>query len=42
MNENFNELIQKFKKINQNGYIKGINNNLFNAAGLTLESLLKK
>lgn len=42
MNENFNELIQKFKEINQSGYIKGINNNLFNSAGLTLESLLKK
>lgn len=42
MNENFKDLIAKFKQINKQGYIKGINNNLINSAGLTFESLLNK
>ena len=40
--ENFNELIEKFKKINKEGYIRGINNNLTNSCGLTFEKLLGK
>lgn len=39
---NFNELIKKFKKINKERYIKGINNNLLNSCGLTFEKLLEK
>lgn len=42
MDNNFNELINKFKEINSQGYIKGINNNIINSAGLTFESLLLK
>lgn len=42
MNEQFQELIQKFNEINEKGYIKGINNNLFNSCGLTFEKLLYK
>ena len=42
MDKNFKSLIFKFKDINKNGYIKGINNNLINSAGLTLENLLNK
>lgn len=42
MEENFNDIINEFKRINKLGYIKGINNNLMNSAGLTFESLLGK
>ena len=42
MNNNFKELIDRFKEINNKGYVKGINNNLINACGLTFESLLDK
>ena len=42
MNEDFNDLIYEFKKINNKGYVKGISNNLTNAAGLTFESLINK
>ena len=42
MNNEFENVIQKFKKINKMGYIKGINNNLNNSAGLTLEKCLDK
>ena len=40
--ENFNDLILKFKEINERGYAKGINNNLFNSCGLTFEYLIWK
>ena len=36
------ELIDKFYAINDNGYVKGINNNVINSAGLTFEHLLSK
>ncbi len=42
MNDNFNSLINKFKKINKMRYVKGINNNLLNSCGLTFENLLGK
>lgn len=42
MEQEFKNIIKKFKKINKNGYIKGINNNLNNSAGLTLEKCLGK
>ena len=42
MESNFKSLVIKFKEINKKGYIKGINNNLINSAGLTLENLLNK
>lgn len=42
MSEEFKKLICKFKEISRMRYIKGINNNLFNAAGLTFESMLGK
>ena len=42
MSDNFIELINKFKEINNKGYIKGINNNLYNSAGLTFENLINK
>lgn len=42
MKEEFENIIKKFKKINKIGYVKGVNNNLNNAAGLTLESYLGK
>ena len=42
MIEEFNNIISKFKEINEKGYIKGINNNLINSGGLTFESLLDK
>ena len=42
MNNDFNEIINLFKKINERGYIKGKNNNLLNSCGLTFESLLNK
>jgi len=42
MKEDFENIIKKFKKINKVGYVKGVNNNLNNAAGLTLESYLGK
>ena len=40
--EEFNNLIEQFKKINLAGYQKGINNNLINSCGLTFEKLLGK
>ena len=39
---NFNDLINLFKEINNQGYIQGINNNKFNSCGLTFEHLLNK
>ncbi len=42
MEKEFNDLIEKFKKINKMGYTKGINNNLNNSAGHTLEKCLDK
>ncbi len=42
MIKEFNNLIKKFEEINSMGYIKGINNNLYNSCGLTFESLLGK
>ena len=42
MEENFNDLVNQFKKINKKGYIRGINNNIVNSCGLTFESLLNK
>ena len=42
MNEDFNELIKIFKQINNQGYIKGVSNNLSNACGLTFEHLINK
>lgn len=41
MKEEFENIINEFKKINKLGYVKGISNNT-NAAGLTLEKLLNK
>lgn len=41
MDENFNELITKFKEINNMKYVKGVNN-LPNSVGLTFEKLLGK
>ena len=42
MNDDFNDLIEKFLQINNLGYVKGVSNNLVNAAGLTFEYLLGK
>ena len=42
MEKEFETIIEEFKKINMKGYIKGINNNLYNSAGLTLENQLGK
>ena len=42
MYKEFDDIVTKFKEINSKGYIKGINNNLLNSAGLTLEDLLGK
>lgn len=42
MNQNLKELVNEFKKINNKSYIKGINNNEINSAGLTFERLLGK
>lgn len=42
MNTDFKEIIDKFIKINQKGYVLGINNNQINSVGLTLEHLLGK
>ena len=42
MTTEFKNLITKFKEINKRKYIKGINNNLINSAGLTFENLLGK
>ena len=42
MSEEFNNLVEKFKEINSKKYVKGINNNLINSAGLTFEQLLGK
>lgn len=42
MPEEFKNLILKFKEINKKKYIRGINNNLINSAGLTFEQLLGK
>ncbi len=39
--DEFKEIINEFKRVNNMGYVKGINNNL-NAAGLTFEYLLGK
>ena len=38
----FNDLIKKVKTISEKGYIKGVNNNLINSCGLTLEKELGK
>lgn len=42
MYKEFDDIVTKFKEINSKGYIKGINNNLLNSVGLTLEDLLGK
>lgn len=42
MNNDFENIIKKFEELNRKGYIQGINNNLYNAAGLTLEHYLGK
>ena len=42
MEKEFDKIIEEFKKLNMKGYIKGINNNLCNSAGLTLENQLGK
>lgn len=42
MEKEFEAIIEEFKKLNMKGYIKGINNNLYNSAGLTLENQLGK
>ena len=42
MEKEFETIIEEFKKINMKGYMKGINNNLYNSAGLTLENQLGK
>ena len=38
----FDNLIMEFKKINEMGYVKGINNNITNSCGLTFEKLIRK
>lgn len=40
MLEDFKLIINEFEKINEKGYVKGVNNNLLNSCGLTFESLL--
>ncbi len=42
MEKDFKNIIDKFKKLNNLGYIQGINNNLYNSAGLTLENYFDK
>lgn len=42
MVKKFENIISKFKKINEMGYIKGVNNNILNSCGLTFEKLLNK
>ena len=42
MEKKFEKIIEEFKKLNMKGYMKGINNNLYNSAGLTLENQLGK
>ena len=42
MEKEFDKIIEEFKKLNRKGYMKGINNNLYNSAGLTLENQLGK
>ena len=42
MKEEFNCIIKIFEKLTSLGYIKSNSNNIFNAAGLTLESFLGK
>ena len=42
MEKEFEKIIEEFKKLNMKGYMKGINNNLYNSAGLTLENQLGK
>lgn len=42
MNKDFENIIKKFENLNKKGYIQGINNNLYNSAGLTLEHYLGK
>ena len=42
MEKDFDNIIKKFYEINKKGYIKGINENINNSFGLTLEYLLKK
>ena len=42
MKENFDEIIKKYEEINKIGYVQGINNNLYNSAGLTLEHYFEK
>lgn len=42
MEQEFNEIIDEFIKINKKGYVNSINNNLNNSCGLTLEHLLGK
>lgn len=41
MDDNFIELINKFKEINKMRYVEGVNN-FYNSAGLTFEKLLNK
>ena len=38
MEKEFEKIIEEFKKLNMKEYMKGINNNLCNSAGLTLEN----
>lgn len=38
----FDELVEKFKKISYMEYVKGVNSNLFNSCGLTFEKLIGK
>lgn len=42
MDNDFKSIIEKFQEINKKGYVQGINNNIYNSAGLTLEHLLGK
>ena len=42
MNQEFKNIIKKFKEINNKKYIKGVNNNLVNSCGLTFENLINK
>ena len=42
MKKEFDEIIKKFYEINKKGYIKGINENLNNSCGMTLENILNK
>ena len=40
--DNFNELIKRFKIINKQRYVKGVNNNNINSCGITFEKLIGK